>query len=69
MQADKPPRWRMTLSYRAESGLPPVTHMAADQDEALDLFEADPNRDAVKYIDLMLLPRRPAAVAQPDLSH
>ncbi|MCW2315135.1 hypothetical protein M2322_000669 [Rhodoblastus acidophilus] len=66
MRPDKPPRWRMTLSYRAASGLKPATYAGADQDEVLDLFETDPNRDAVEFIDLVLLPRQTAATPQPE---
>jgi len=66
MRPDKPPRWRMTLAYRAESGLKPASYEVADQDEVLDLFETDPNRDAVEFIDLVLLPRQPAALPQPE---
>ncbi|PPQ35532.1 hypothetical protein SAMN06265338_10812 [Rhodoblastus acidophilus] len=66
MRPDKPPRWRMTLSYRGESGLKPASYEAADQDEVLDVFETDPNRDAVEFIDLVLLPRQPVAAPQPE---
>jgi len=53
-----PPRWRMTLTYTAESGLAPVTRLAADQDEVRDMIDDDPHAAEILFIDLVLIPRR-----------
>lgn len=54
-----PPRWRATVLYRSDAGPIDVEHMLHELDELHDLVELGPSWDAIEYIEIRLIPRRP----------
>ncbi|MCW2276347.1 hypothetical protein GJ654_18645 [Rhodoblastus acidophilus] len=57
------PRWRVTITYRADANRPGLTRLVADQDEAAEYVRTAPYFDEIEFIDLVLIPRRQAEQA------